>query len=80
MSKTIEKLEAAQRKAIAIRPKVGGFPYLVEALRQAGVTRNVWSLGEYVFLSPVYPGKPISTVKTARQATLRRAGVTAFPT
>jgi uncharacterized protein YbcV (DUF1398 family) len=27
-----------------IRPKVGGFPYLAEALRQAGVTRNFWHL------------------------------------
>jgi uncharacterized protein YbcV (DUF1398 family) len=44
MSKAIENLEAAQRKAMAIRPKVGGFPYLAEALRQAGVRRNIWSL------------------------------------
>lgn len=29
---------------MAIRPKVGGFPYLAEVLRRAGVTRNVWSL------------------------------------
>ena len=29
---------------MAIRPKVGGFPYLAEALRRAGVTKNVWSL------------------------------------
>jgi uncharacterized protein YbcV (DUF1398 family) len=44
MSKAIEDLEAAQKRAMAIRPKVGGFPYLAEALRRAGVTRNVWSL------------------------------------
>jgi uncharacterized protein YbcV (DUF1398 family) len=44
MSKAIENLEAAQRKAMAIRPKVGGFPYLAEAFRQAGVRRNIWSL------------------------------------
>jgi uncharacterized protein YbcV (DUF1398 family) len=44
MSRAIENLEAAQRKAMAIRPKVGGFPYLAEVLRQAGVTRNIWSL------------------------------------
>jgi uncharacterized protein YbcV (DUF1398 family) len=44
MSKAIENLEAAERKAMAIRPKVGGFPYLAETLRQAGVTRNIWSL------------------------------------
>jgi len=44
MSKAIENLEAAQKRAMAIRPKVGGFPYLAEALRQAGVTRNLWVL------------------------------------
>jgi uncharacterized protein YbcV (DUF1398 family) len=43
MSKAIENLEAAQRQAMAIRPKVGGFPYLAETLRRAGVTRNFWS-------------------------------------
>ncbi len=44
MSKAIENLQAAQQRAMAIRPKVGGFPYLAEALRQAGVTRNLWFL------------------------------------
>lgn len=44
MGKAIEKLQAAQKQAMAIRPKVGGFPYLAETLRRAGVTRNVWSL------------------------------------
>lgn len=44
MSKAFENLEAAQKRAMAIRPKIGGFPYLVETLRRAGVTRNVWSL------------------------------------
>jgi uncharacterized protein YbcV (DUF1398 family) len=29
---------------MAGRPKAGGFPYLAETLRRAGVTRNVWSL------------------------------------
>jgi len=28
----------------ANRPRVGGFPYLAEVLRKAGVRRNVWSL------------------------------------
>lgn len=31
-------------RAFAGRPKVGGFPYLAETLRQAGVTRNLWHL------------------------------------
>ncbi len=44
MSKAIENLQAAQKRAMGIRPKVGGFPYLAEALRRAGVTKNVWSL------------------------------------
>jgi len=44
MSKAIENLDAAQRQAMAIRPKVGGFPYLAETLRRAGVTRNFWFL------------------------------------
>jgi uncharacterized protein YbcV (DUF1398 family) len=29
---------------MSIRPKVGGFPYLAEALRRAGVKRNIWAL------------------------------------
>src|SRR5579871_2308632 len=44
MSKAIETLEAAMKRAMAGRPKVGGFPYLAETLRRAGVTRNLWSL------------------------------------
>lgn len=36
--------KAAQQRAMAIRPKVGGFPYLAETLRQAGVTSNFWFL------------------------------------
>jgi uncharacterized protein YbcV (DUF1398 family) len=44
MSKVIEKLETGQKRAIAIRPKVGGFPYLAEVLRQASVKRNLWFL------------------------------------
>jgi uncharacterized protein YbcV (DUF1398 family) len=44
MSQAIETLRQAMERAAAIRPKVGGFPYLAEVLRAAGVTRNVWSL------------------------------------
>jgi uncharacterized protein YbcV (DUF1398 family) len=44
MSKAIETLQAAQKRAMAGRPKVGGFPYLAETLRRAGVNRNLWSL------------------------------------
>lgn len=44
MSKAIDNLKAAQQRAMAVRPKAGGFPYLAEVLRQAGVTRNSWFL------------------------------------
>lgn len=44
MSKAIENLLKAQQFAMSIRPKVGGFPYLAEALRKAGITRNIWHL------------------------------------
>ncbi|HEY3739446.1 MAG TPA: DUF1398 family protein [Bryobacteraceae bacterium] len=44
MSKAIEILLEAQRFAMSNCPKSGGFPYLAETLRLAGVTRNLWSL------------------------------------
>jgi uncharacterized protein YbcV (DUF1398 family) len=44
MSIAIEILQAAQKRAMQVRPKVGGFPYLAETLRRAGVTRNHWFL------------------------------------
>ena len=34
MSKAVENLLKAQQFAMSIRPKVGGFPYLAEALRR----------------------------------------------
>jgi uncharacterized protein YbcV (DUF1398 family) len=44
VSTAIEKLQNAQQRAMAIRPKVGGFPYLAETMRRAGVTRSLWYL------------------------------------
>lgn len=44
MSKAIENLTKALQFAMSIRPKVGGFPYLAEALKRAGITRNIWNL------------------------------------
>ncbi len=44
MNKLTEKLTEAQKYAMSIRPKVGGFPVLAEVLRQAGVQKNRWSL------------------------------------
>ena len=65
MSKGIENLEAAMKRAMAGRPKVGGFPYLAETLRRAGVTRNLWSLpsGQSLYLTKegpvVHQGQPL---------------------
>ena len=44
MSKAQENLQSAMKRAMSGRPKVGGFPYLAETLRQAGVTNNYWYL------------------------------------
>lgn len=44
MSKIIDNLTEAQKFAMSIRPKIGGFPVLAEVLRQAGVLVNRWSL------------------------------------
>jgi len=65
MSRAIENVQAAQKKAMTIRPKVGGFPYLAETLRLAGVTRNIWSLPacQSIFLTTEGPvvmqGQPL---------------------
>jgi len=65
MSKAIDNLMEAMRRAETIRPRVGGFPYLAEVMREAGVTRNVWSLPgcQSVFLTQEGPvvmqGKPL---------------------
>ena len=67
MSKAIENLEAAQKRAFAIRPKIGGFPYLAETLRRAGVNRNLWFLpaGQSLYLTNDGPvvtqGAPLAT-------------------
>lgn len=44
MSSAIENLQTAMRRAIEGRPAVGGFPYLAETLRAAGVKTNEWTL------------------------------------
>jgi uncharacterized protein YbcV (DUF1398 family) len=67
MSKAIDNLTEAMKAAEAIRPRVGGFPYLAEVLRKAGVTRNVWSLpsAQSLFLTQEGPvvmqGEPLVT-------------------
>lgn len=65
MSEAINNLTQAMKRAAEVRPRVGGFPYLAEVLRQAGVTRNVWSLPgcQSLFLTQKGPvvmqGKPL---------------------
>jgi len=66
-TKAIETLQAAFKRAIAIRPKAGGFPVLAEVLRQAGVRRNIWNLpsAESLYLTDQGPvinqGTPLVT-------------------
>jgi uncharacterized protein YbcV (DUF1398 family) len=57
MSDAIENLKAAQRRGMAGRPKIGGFPYLAETLRGAGITRNLWYLPacQSVYLTELGP-------------------------
>jgi len=95
MSQAIENLQQAMQRAGKIRPKVGGFPYLAETLRQAGVTRNVWALPacQNIFLTShgpvVMQGTPLVTgvadvPKFDREALIRalrsdQAGESSFP-
>lgn len=39
-----EKLQTAMQYAMVHRPGVGGFPFLAECLRIAGVEKNTWAL------------------------------------
>lgn len=67
MNKITDKLTEAQKYAMSIRPKIGGFPVLAEVLRQAGVQMNRWSLPscQSVFLmkegAVVQQGTPLVT-------------------
>src|SRR4051812_26263200 len=67
MSEAVENLKAAMQRGAAIRPKEGGFPYLAETLRRAGVRRNVWALPacQALFLTDKGPvmmqSSPLST-------------------
>jgi uncharacterized protein YbcV (DUF1398 family) len=95
MNQAIENLQSAQQRAMKMRPKVGGFPYLAETLRSAGVTRNLWSLPacQSLYLTEQGPvmmqGTPLVTGmvavppfdRAALVAALRRdqAGESTFP-
>jgi uncharacterized protein YbcV (DUF1398 family) len=66
MSTAIENLREALARGMAGRPKIGGFPYLAETLRRAGVTRNFWHLpsGQSLYLTAdgavAVPGQPLA--------------------
>ena len=91
----IDNLNEAMTRVAAIRPRVGGFPYLAEVLRQAGVTRNVWSLPscQGLFLTREGPvvmqGSPLATgaldvpafdeVALIRALRIDQAGESTFP-
>ena len=95
MSQAVENLLKAQQFAMSIRPKVGGFPYLAEALRKAGINRNIWNLPscQSIYLtehgSVVSQGSPLihSTVDVPafnREALVKalktdQAGQSSFP-
>jgi uncharacterized protein YbcV (DUF1398 family) len=95
MSKAIENLQAAQARAMATRPQAGGFPYLAETLRRAGVTRNIWSLPacQSIFLTNQGPvvmqGQPLVSgaadipafdrEKLIRALRVDQAGESTFP-
>ena len=75
MSKALENLIEAQKFAMSIRPKVGGFPVLAEALRQAGVTRNLWSLPS---CQSIYLTKYGSVVQQGESLIVKMADVPSF--
>jgi uncharacterized protein YbcV (DUF1398 family) len=94
-SRAIENIQAAMARAMALRPKVGGFPVLAEVLRRAGVRRNIWNLpsAESIYLTDdgdvVNLGTPVATGITDipsfdREALIRalrvdQAGNSTFP-
>ncbi|TGL37576.1 DUF1398 domain-containing protein [Leptospira perdikensis] len=67
MTNLTTKLTEAQKLAMSIRPKVGGFPTLAEVLREAGVSMNRWVLPSCQAIyhmkdgSVVQQGNPIVT-------------------
>ncbi|WP_042434601.1 DUF1398 family protein [Streptacidiphilus anmyonensis] len=94
-SVAISHLQAAMERGAAARPKVGGFPYLAESLRQAGVTHCRMAVPANAFLyltrhgNVVVQGEPLVTGfaatppfdQTALVAALRadQAGESTFP-
>lgn len=88
-------LKNAMAKSKKVRPKVGGFPYLAECLRDEGFTKNTWYLpsGDSFYFtkedSLVIPGTPLiedmttyppySKVKLISALRADQSGKTTFP-
>ena len=78
MSRAIDNLMEAQKRAMAGRPRVGGFPYLAETLRRAGVTRNLWFLPacQSLFLTNEGPvviqGTPLTSARWMSHPSITR--------
>ncbi len=53
MSKAVQTVLAAHAKAMRVRPKIGGFPYLAEAYREGGVISNTFNLpsGQSIYIT-----------------------------
>ena len=66
MSEAIQNLEQAIARALAGGPR-GGFPFLAETLRLAGVQYNIWHLpsGQSLYITDKGPvvmqGEPLAT-------------------
>jgi len=90
-----ERLQSAMMYAMNNRPKVGGFPFLAECLKKAGVQNNIWSLPstQSIYIMDdavlVQQGTPLvtgmNTVSNFNEAALvaairaDQAGETTFP-
>ncbi|WP_432009919.1 DUF1398 family protein [Streptomyces cucumeris] len=95
MSTAVSTLHAALEHGAALRPRVGGFPYLAESLRRAGVSRCRMAVPSNAMLyltdagNVVVQGEPLLTGtadlapfdREALIAALRadQAGETTFP-
>jgi uncharacterized protein YbcV (DUF1398 family) len=75
MSKAIEVLTQSLNRAMTVSPKVGGFPYLAEVLRQAGVHYNYWFLPS---LQSIYVTKNGSVVDQGTPLLTGFADIPAF--
>ncbi len=44
MPTLIDTIEAAAARGAAVRPRIGGFPYVAESMRAAGVTKYLFDV------------------------------------